>query len=475
MKIKNCFIKKKKEVLILSFIFAIAFLLILTFRYGNDFYWHLKAGEYMVAHQTILKTDPFSWYLKSFSPVWISHEWLFEVLLYSISHLFGNFGVIFLVFLSLLSLLFILYFTNKKGFHQNIYFTLFFLCSSIVLTLNTLPRPFLFSNLFLAFTFYLLYDLKKNEDTKKIYFLPVVALLWANFHGGSSNLCYLLVFVFYFCSFFHFSFGKIENKKASLLKRRKYLVVFFLTLFAIFINPHGIKMFFYPYQNMRDSFMLATISEWQPVNFNDPSSLLYLLLLASLLTPLLITRKKIDLTDFIVILMFTFLGFKSIRFWPFVFIAFTYVVFHYIGPCKKSFPLFDYSLIVCFFVIIVFSSFCFSMPKYDLIDPEFVHVLKKEKPKRLYNYYDYGGYLLSCDIPVFVDGRADLYASYHYQDYYQLSTLRGDYELLLKKYDFDYFLVDKGIPLAYYLRNQTDYQVLLEKGNTILYTKKEGQ
>jgi len=46
---------------------------------------------------------------------------------------------------------------------------------------------------------------------------------------------------------------------------------------------------------------------------------------------------------------------------------------------------------------------------------------------------------------------------------------------LLKKYDFDYFLVDKGIPLAYYLRNQTDYQVLLEKGNTILYTKKEGQ
>ena len=39
-----------------------------------------------------------------------------------------------------------------------------------------------------------------------------------------------------------------------------------------------------------------------------------------------------------------------------------------------------------------------------------ISVLKKEEPKRLFNYYDYGAYLIYKDIPVFIDGRADLYS-----------------------------------------------------------------
>lgn len=464
--------KKNKKLIIWLFILAVISLLLLTFRYGNDYYWHLKAGEYMVENHMILKTDIFSWYLPSFHPVWISHEWLFEVLLYGGNILFGKYAAVLFTFIFISILFFTLYYTNRKGFHKNIYFTILWLIAGAVMAMNTLPRPFLISNIFLAVTLYLLYDLKRHENSKKIYFLPLISMLWANFHGGSSNLSYILIFVFYFCGLFDFDFGKVSSRMAHKVQSKRYLIVLFLTVFAICINPHGIHMLLYPYQNMNDAFMLETIGEWQPTNFNNSASLMYIFLLVVTFIPLIKGRKKINLVDLIVLLMFMFLGFKNIRFWPLAYIAFTYVVFTYVSPKDNTKKILDYTLVVSAIVIISSSCFLFKLPQENLLDEEFIQIIKKEKPKRLYNYYDYGGYLIYRDIFVFIDGRADLYSKYNYQDYYNLSLLRGPYDRILEKYEFDYFLLNKGYPLAYYLSINGDYELLLEKENTVLYKKR---
>ena len=65
--------------------------------------------------------------------------------------------------------------------------------------------------------------------------------------------------------------------------------------------------------------------------------------------------------------------------------------------------------------------------------------------------YDYGGELISNNIEVFIDGRADLYSSYNYKDYLNISKLENDYVKLINKYDFDYFLVDDAYPIYTYL------------------------
>ena len=472
MKIEKVFEKRRKEVIIFSVILAISVFFMLMFRYGNDFFWHVKAGEYMIDHHTILKTDVFSWYLSPLKPVWISHEWLFEILLYG-SSVISEYGPVLLTFLGIFLLLVILYLTNRSDFHKNIYFTLFWLLSSATLSLNVLPRPFLISNIFLALTLYLLYDLKKNSQSKKIYFIPLIACLWANMHGGASNLSYILAFVFYFSGLFDFSFGKLVASSMSRDQKKKYLTVFFLSILAILINPHGVAMLLYPYQNMNELFMLSTIAEWQPFNFHHSSSILYMFLLASLVFSLIWGKKKFDLTDFIILLMFIFLGFKAIRFWPFAFIAFTYVVFHYVPSFRRRLSTFDVTVVLFSIMVILYSMYLFEMPKKELVDESFIQILKEEKPERLYHNYDYGGYLIYRGIPVFIDGRADMYAKYNYQDSYNLSMLRGPYETYLKKYDFDYFLLDKGVPLAYYLSNDNRYEMVLEKGNTVLYKTKE--
>ena len=87
--------------------------------------------------------------------------------------------------------------------------------------------------------------------------------------------------------------------------------------------------------------------------------------------------------------------------------------------------------------------------------------------------YDYGGELVYHDIPVFIDGRADLYSPYNYKDYLALSKLERDPKRLIEKYDFDYFLVDSTYPINIYLKYQKEYEVIYQdlSKNILLYKK----
>jgi hypothetical protein len=105
------------------------------------------------------------------------------------------------------------------------------------------------------------------------------------------------------------------------------------------------------------------------------------------------------------------------------------------------------------------------------ISEELVSVLKSENPSRLFNMYDYGGELIYNDIPVFIDGRADLYTKYNYKDYLNISNLNGDYVKLIEKYNFDYFLVDKDYSINTYLKYNNQYEVIYKDKKVLLYKK----
>ena len=136
-------------------------------------------------------------------------------------------------------------------------------------------RPHMISSIFLLLTVYFCLDLFENKDSKKIYFLPVLAILWANIHGGSSNLVYLMPLIFLLVGLFRFKFNKIEAKRISIIQIKKYLIVIFISILCLNINPHGIKMLIYPYENMLNSIMLETIAEWQPTILSDRSHWIY--------------------------------------------------------------------------------------------------------------------------------------------------------------------------------------------------------
>ena len=154
----------------------------------------------------------------------------------------------------------------------------------------------------------------------------------------------------------------------------------------------------------------------------------------------------------------------------------SYVIFNYVPERKidKGTTRILFMLGSIFLVIFI-TNFNMLEKEYNetVISKKMIAVINKEKPERLYNMYDYGGELIYNDILVFIDGRADLYSKYNLDDYSKISTLNGDYVELIKKYDFDYFLVMNNYPINTYLKYSQEYEEVLNEKSMILYRKKD--
>lgn len=476
MKIKK-FIKNNSTLLLLSlFVLVFSFAIASSVKIDNDFFWHIKAGEYMSKHGVLTK-DVFSWYM--YGQNWMSHEWLFEVIVYNLSMVFGNYFYILFSFVCIGILELILFTFNKNKLLNNVPFTMLWIICGFIFVYFVQVRPHLISYVFLAITMFVLYDLYRNEYSRKIYILPILSIIWANIHGGSSNLCYLLCFIFLLVGLFSFKFTKIEALKNTKRQTIKYFVVMILSMLAVCINVHGTKIFLYPYQNMADSLMLSNISEWRPTVLNDINHYPYFVLAIFILFVFIFSKKKIQLIDFVMLGISLFLGLKSIRFWPFTYIIMSFVVFDYVGKRKIDKGTNLCILFVSLFLIV------FTCCNYKgvtitndlLLDDKVIDILHKEKPERLYNAYDYGGILIYNDVPVFIDGRADLYSKYNYKDYLDISILNINFPKLIEKYNFDYFLVSGNLQINTYLKYCDEYELIYhnKKKNFYLYkTKKVG-
>ena len=465
---------KKNNIKILLFILVISISLFLIsfFKVETDYFWHISAGKYMV-NNGILKSDIFSWLLSG--KYWMSHEWLFEVILFMFKKIFGNFHTILYCFICIVSLLFIIYHYNKNNFIKNIPYTLLYFTLFIIIFISYIQaRPHMISFSFIALTTFILYDLYKNKDSKKIYLLPVITVVWSNIHGGSSNLSYILCFIFLVVGLFSFKFKKMESNRLSKTQLYKYILVMFLCMIGVCINIHGVKMFIYPYENMLDTTMINNISEWQSTSLSNLYHYFYYLFILFIVFTMLISDKKIRFIDLVLLLFATYLGLKSIRFWIYSPIIVSSFIFDYVKDRKI-----DYGTrgVLCILTVFLFSFFLINFNntinvKYRInLSDNMVKTIKKESPKRLFNMYDYGGELIYNDIKVFIDGRADLYTKYNYKDYLNISSLNKDYVRLIDKYNFDYLLVSSKYPINTYLKYNDQYELLLKDKNVLLYKK----
>lgn len=474
MKIKEFIEKHKYEVCFVILIICFSLFMSILFNKESDYFWHIKAGEQMFKSGSVMTKDVFSWFMSG--KYWMSHEWAFDLGIYLLNVVFGKMHLFVYTFSCILLLLGILFFTNKKQYLKNIVFSLFWIIGFLIFCIYIQARPHLFSFSFLALTLYFTYDLFKNEKSKKIYLLPIVTLFWANFHGGSSNLSYIFCFIFLIIGLFKFNFKKIEAKRISKIQIKKYLIVAFLCMVAICINPHGIKMLFYPYTNIFDTVMVNFISEWQPTTLSNASHYPYFAFLVIILFIFLFSKKKIEFIDLALFGIVIVLGLKSIRFWGYTYIVMNYVIFNYIETRKVDKGTCTMLLVLStLFMGLFISGIPMLMKEYKtkVLSDKLIETIKEENPKRLYNMYDYGGELVYNGIKVFVDGRADLYSRYNLSDYSDISLLRGDYVKTIKKYKFDYFLVTKKYPIATYLNYSDDYEKVYEEKNIVLYTKKD--
>ena len=157
MKIKKFLLDNRKFCSFIFLIICFSFFILCFYNKESDYFWHIKAGEYMISHN-ILKTDVFSWYMSG--KEWMSHEWLFEVIIGYLKMIFGNLHLLIYPFISMLLLLMILFFTNKKEYMKNTIFSLGWIVGFFLIIYGFIHvRPHMISFSFLALTIYLYMDL----------------------------------------------------------------------------------------------------------------------------------------------------------------------------------------------------------------------------------------------------------------------------------------------------------------------------
>jgi hypothetical protein len=81
---------------------------------------------------------------------------------------------------------------------------------------------------------------------------------------------------------------------------------------------------------------------------------------------------------------------------------------------------------------------------------------------RIYNSYNWGGYLIWRGVPVFVDGRADVYGDPFLFLYRETFEVQSTWQEPLDEYNVDYVLMERGTPLTAVLTISSDWTLAYE-------------
>ena len=446
-----------------------------------DYWWHIKSGEYILNNGNVPTSDIFSWYGISNNLDWTSHEWLSEVLLYIPCMLFGqSSGYI------VASALFVLtgalvYIFNKNAFNKNLVFSLLWIILGTITLMPTFnPRPHMFSFILFIITLKIIFSFLERKKYSLIWSIPFISLLWSNLHGGSSNLPYILCLMAVFTGLIEKDFGFLHFKKINKDKIKTLLTVSVLSIIAIAINPHGIEMIFYPYVNMADTLMLSVIQEWRAPDLKLLTDYPIYILIFVVYAIFLKRSISIDFRDLVYILAFTFLTLKSIRFSPFLYVVSTPIILKYIDEKEWDIKVFSIGILLLsiFFILINISPIKESSSKFsteEMVKASVIEEIKRNDIKRIYNSYGLGGYLIYNDIMPFIDGRADMYSDNILSDYHIIDNMILNAKELIKKYDFDGFLVEKGSAIDNYIEENPNYTKISSDKNYNLYKKNSYQ
>jgi hypothetical protein len=262
--------------------------------------------------------------------------------------------------------------------------------------------------------------------------------------------------------------------------RRKLTSSFLLSICALFINPYGWRLVFYPFNlAFRQKLNIANVEEWRSLDFHTPRGRILLVCLALLFLFQLIRPRRWAPYElaFVVIGIYScltysrFLFLAGILVMPILAKSLPGLVPHRVEGTK---PLINAAVLFVLACLVVKRSHG-RPPVPNLNERKFPDqaqsFLRGFRPKgNVFNEFLWGGYLIwnSRQIPVFVDSRVDIF-EYNgtFKDYLDIIRLHDSLSLL-DKHDIRYVLFERDAPLVYMLEHTGAWRVEYEDETTVL-------
>jgi len=299
-----------------------------------------------------------------------------------------------------------------------------------------------------------------RKVTPSWVWLPLMSL-WANLHGG-----FVLGLVLIGPMALEAIWTLDQAKQIRLLAR--WFLFGVAAMLAACVTPYGWRTLLGATNILNLGELLSVISEWMPANFASFSAFegaILGLIALGLFRGLTLSPPRI-----LLILLFTWMGLTHVR---------SIEAFAFLVPLVLAKPLGEQSplpqlaqdhvrgaespaaryVTVMGALMIAAAAwtstsiymshhrFTFTM---DQTPVAAVDLLQQRKAQRIFNAYQFGGYLISRDIPVFVDGRAELYGEKFVMDFFKAIEVKklDNLTRLLEEYKIDATLLVADSPAA---------------------------
>lgn len=430
---------------------------------------HLKNGEVILATRHVPQTNLFSYTYPDYP--FVNHHWGTGVIFYAIFKAGGFLGLhLFSIAVRLLAFGLVFWLAWRfAGFGRATFLGLIFVMFA---SNRTELRPELFSYLFVAAYFFLLWNFREGKVSGKwLALIPVMQLLWVNLH-----LYFFLGFIVVGAFFLEFLFGAIKRAPGASRKLGALSAVLVLMAAASLGNPAGLKGALYPARILENRG--AEVSEERSLAavqkaLNFPVAFYFKLGNAVLLASwiYLLARKpgfrgpNFSVAALLLSLFFAAFGWTQARNLAFLgYVGFPIAAFNFrgvgnlAGPKKTSLQALWGFLALLLLLFLAKPKFWKAVLPFDLgLKPgveSAAEFLKRERiAGPIFNDYDIGSYLIYHLYPrerVFVDNRPEAYPPQFYaEEYKPMQENEAKWRAADERFGFN--------AIAFNVRNQTTW------------------
>lgn len=449
-------------------------------RVDNDYWWHLATGDWILDQGRVPTTDPFSWTRGGGD--WVAHEWLAAVMFALADRIAGYAGPITLVaVVAVVGMWRLAAGMRMYGLSRRAICILALLWGGVFLRGGVMVlRPQVLTFALMAV---LLAELAAYETGRRrhLWVLPPLFVLWVNIN--------LTVLIGGLC-LGAFAIDRLLKGKLD----RHLFIISALSGLALLVNPQG-PLLLLTALKYRDSDALRYqyIFEWMGPRFSDLTHIPFWLALPAV--PLAaIQLLRLRIWPALPVLVLAYQSFTAIRFIPiYVILALIFaawLVWRMALDRREqpmpSPPLFPRKLctpavaiLATLVVLIVAVRSDASQFREEPVAWSFparaTSILMEEYPDaRLFNVYDYGGYLIhrfDGQNRVYVDGREEMYGEPFLRHYFSLIYGEPGWEETFNEEGIDAVLIRRNDGLSDEIEGSPGWERIYRDSYSALYVR----
>lgn len=436
-----------------------------------DLWWHLSNGRLMVATASIPHADVYSF--SAAGQPWVMHEWLADLGMYGLDRLGGLPLLVATFALIVTAAAACLYWLLRRSGLQPVPSVVLTLVGALAGSTAWGARPQLL-NLMLAGV--LLVGLRLyREGRLSPWLLPPFIGIWANLH---SAFVVGIIMVGLFWAGQAFDRRRGDETAISGARLRDLAFAIGGSLVLAMVNPFGIQALLFAVGTLTSPLIQGNIQEWASPDFHSLAGLLFEAIVVLMLIGLATRRVRLATSDWLLALGLLYLGFSSQRHVP----LFVLAAAPLYGRCAQALlervrrpsPVRRRLaanrglaigvanlglLLVAGAGMIAYRALPNLQPAQQRTEvagalpvAATAALQSLGQPVRVFDYYDYGGYLIWTLYPaggrVFIDGRVEVYGPKIFADYLRVNYLADGWDGVLTGARPDAIVIPSGHPLV---------------------------